>query len=129
MMTDRVGQRIERELTFADGDQIIAAGDRGEDMFVVLEGCVRISRSDGAVATVLGEIGRGGFFGEMSLLESLPRDADAHAVGPTRLLAIGQGGLLVRIRRDPTFALELLHQLSATIRRANERLVVDDADR
>jgi len=59
----------------------------------------------------------------MSLLEGLPRDADAQAVGPTRVLVIGQGGLLLRIRRDPTFAFELLKRLSHRVRTLNARVV------
>ena len=62
---------------------------------------------------VLATLGRGEFFGEMSLLESLPRDADAIVVSDeASLLVIGQGALLIRLRRDPTFSLELLHALS-----------------
>jgi CRP-like cAMP-binding protein len=58
----------------------------------------------------------------MSVLESLPREATAHAVGPTRLLALGQGALLLRLRQDPSFALEMLNRLSGRIRTLNERL-------
>jgi CRP-like cAMP-binding protein len=59
----------------------------------------------------------------MSLLESMVRDADARAVGATRLLVIQPGGLLMRIRRDPTFAFEMLHRLSGRLRTQNARLV------
>jgi CRP-like cAMP-binding protein len=80
---------------------------------------VRITRTeaDGTV-TDLGTRERGEFFGEMSVLESLPRSATVEAVEETRLLVISQGQLLVRIRRDPTFCLELLRQLSGALRRS-----------
>lgn len=126
MFTERVGSRLERVLEFADGELIVADGDPGTDMFVVLDGTVRVSKARAAGRVVLADLERGAFFGEMSVLESLPRDADAHAVGRVRLLAIGQGGLLVRLRRDPSFALELLHQMSGRIRHLNERVAGDD---
>ena len=56
----------------------------------------------------LAVLGPGEFFGEMSLLESLPRSATVRVRGATRLLCIQPGGFLLRIRRDPTFAFELL---------------------
>jgi CRP-like cAMP-binding protein len=59
----------------------------------------------------------------MSLLESLPRDATARAIGETELLVISAGALLVRMRRDPTFAFEMLHRLSGRVRTLNARLV------
>jgi CRP/FNR family transcriptional regulator, cyclic AMP receptor protein len=66
---------------------------------------------------------RGSFFGEMSLLEGLPRSATARAIGKTTLLVLRPGSLLLQIRRDPTFAFELLQQLSGRIRELNDKLV------
>lgn len=126
MLTDRVGSRIERMVDYADGDQIVAAGDPGAEMFVVTRGVVRISKESAGRRITLAELRRGEFFGEMSVLESLPRDADAHAEGAVQLLVIGQGGLLVRLRRDPSFALELLHQMSGRIRALNDRVSETD---
>jgi CRP-like cAMP-binding protein len=97
------------------GDVIVRRDDEATEMFVIRSGTVEIRRGDGVVA----HLGRGDFFGEMSLLESLPRDADAVAVTDVSLLVITQGGLLVRLRRDPTFALEMLHRLSGRVRALN----------
>jgi CRP-like cAMP-binding protein len=105
------------EITVAAGDVVVRQGDPGSDMYVIASGRVRITRvgPDGTVTDV-GTRGRGEFFGEMSVLESLPRSATVEAVEETRLLVISQGQLLVRIRRDPTFCLELLRQLSGALR-------------
>jgi CRP-like cAMP-binding protein len=92
-------------------------------MFVIQEGEVRVTKRAGDREIHLATLGRGDFLGEMALLEGLPRDADARAAGPTRVLSIGQGGLLMRIRRDPTFAFELLNRLSGRVRELNARVV------
>jgi CRP-like cAMP-binding protein len=97
------------------GDEIVRQGDAATEMFVIRSGTVEIQRSGEVVAC----LGPGEFFGEMSLLESLPRDADAVARTDVELLVITQGGLLVRLRRDPTFALEMLHRLSGRVRALN----------
>lgn len=125
-LTDRVASGTERTLAVSDGELIFREGDPGEDMFLVQSGSVVISKDINGNEMVLGEISRGDFFGEMSVLESLPREASARASGPTKLLAIGQGALLVRLRRDPSFAVEMLNRLSGRLRRINNRIGATD---
>lgn len=113
----------ELERTCRDGEVIVREGERSREMFVIQSGSVRITKRVGASDVELAVLAKGDFFGEMSVLESLPRDASAVAVGETKLLSISTGALLVRMRRDPTFAYELLHRLSGRIRALNARLV------
>jgi CRP-like cAMP-binding protein len=118
----------EAELVVADGDDIVREGDVGHDMFIVQSGQVRISKRKTRGEVVLATLDKGDFFGEMSLLESLPREATARAVGETRLLVLSRGGLLFRLRRDPTFALEMLNHLSSRLRAAQARLIALEPD-
>lgn len=113
----------ELERSYSDSEVIVREGESTRDMFVIQSGRVRISKRVGERDVELAVLERGDFFGEMSLLESLPRDATAHAVGETHLLVISAGALLVRMRRDPTFAFEMLHRLSGRVRSLNARLV------
>ena len=48
------------------------------------------------------------------------------AVTQTDLLVITQGGLLVRLRRDPSFAVEMLHRLSGRVRSLNRQVEESD---
>lgn len=118
----------EAELVVADGDDIIREGDVGHDMYIIQSGQVRISKRKTRGEVVLATLGKGDFFGEMSLLESLPREATARAVGEVRLLVLSRGGLLFRLRRDPTFALEMLNHLSSRLRVAQARLLALERD-
>ena len=113
----------ELERTYSDAEVIVREGESTRDMFVIQSGRVRISKRVGERDVQLAVLERGDFFGEMSLLESLPRDATALALGETHLLVISAGALLVRMRRDPTFAFEMLHRLSGRVRSLNARLV------
>ena len=108
------------------GEVVFRQGDKGVDMFVIQTGVVEISRGVGSDRTVMATLRQGDFFGEMSLLESMPREADAVAVTHTELLVITQGGLLVRLRRDPTFAVEMLHKLSGRVRALNRQVEGSD---
>ncbi len=123
MVTQAQSHAKELERTYFDGEVIVEEGERSRDMFVIQSGTVRISKRVGSREVELARLSQGDFFGEMSLLESLPRDATAQAVGEAQLLVVSAGALLVRMRRDPTFAFEMLHRLSGRVRTLNARLV------
>jgi len=108
---------------FADGDVIVREGEESREMFVIRSGEVEIFKQVGGHEVQLAILSRGAFFGEMSLLEGLPRSATARARGDTQLLVLHPGSLLLRIRRDPTFAFELLQQMSRRIRKLDDALV------
>jgi CRP/FNR family transcriptional regulator, cyclic AMP receptor protein len=110
-------------LTFEDGEIIEREGDETRDMYVVQQGTVEVVKQIEGEQVLLAVLERGSFFREMSLLESLPRSATVRAKGQTKLLAIRAGSLLLKIRRDPTFAFELLQQMSGRIRKLNDQLV------
>jgi CRP/FNR family transcriptional regulator, cyclic AMP receptor protein len=109
---------------FADGEIIFTEGDTSTEMYVVRSGKVEISKHVAGHSIRLAVLDRGSFFGEMSLLEGLPRSATARAIGNVAVLVLRPGSLLLQIRRDPTFAFELLQQLSGRIRDLNEKLVL-----
>jgi CRP-like cAMP-binding protein len=115
--TQRFGQETVCE--YQDGEMIFLEGDATREMFVIQSGEVEILR-DGASLKILD---RGAMFGEMALLESAPRSANARARGVTKLVEIKPGGFLLKVRRDPTFAFELLRQLSGRLRETSNRLV------
>jgi CRP-like cAMP-binding protein len=103
------------ERTYQTGDIIFAEGDPGSEMFIVSEGHVVITKQVAGRDVFLAAQGRGDFFGEMALLTSSPRHGTCVALVPTRLLAIKSGELLMKLRRDPTFALEMLQQMTRRI--------------
>lgn len=122
-MPKKVVNSTEFERDYADGELICREGESSSEMFVIQLGRVRITKSSQRGEIDLALLERGNFFGEMSVLEGLPRDASARAIGPTRVLVMSTGALLVRLRRDPTFAFELLHRLSGRVRALNARLL------
>lgn len=117
------GQGTEVLRRYQAQEMICVEGESGLEMFVVRFGSVRIFKSSGEAQVELAVLGRGEFFGEMSALEDLPRDASAQATEPTEVLVLTPGALLVRLRRDPTFSFELLRKLSGRLRVLNSRLL------
>lgn len=108
---------------YRKGDLICQEGESSAEMFVIRRGAVRVFKASARGEIELATLEKGDFFGEMSVLESLPRDASAEALGDAEVLVMTPGALLVRLRRDPTFAFELLRRLSGRVRNLNARLV------
>jgi CRP/FNR family cyclic AMP-dependent transcriptional regulator len=116
------------ERTLIDGEWVFRMGDSGAAMFIIVSGRIEIVRGEGEDERVVSVLDRGEFFGEMSLLESLPRSAHARASGTTRLLVITQGNLLTRLRVDPSLATEMLHKMSGRLRQVSTQLEEGDFD-
>lgn len=71
---------LSKERRFSPGDAIFREGEPGKEMFVVLSGSVVISKFiPGAGDEALAILGRGDYFGEMALIDQLPRSASARA--------------------------------------------------
>lgn len=115
--------RLDQLDSFEDGEIIVVEGEHGREMFVIQEGRVEVTKRIDGRDERLAVLGRGEFFGEMSLLEGLPRHATVRALGRVRLLVVEPGSLLLRIRRDPTFAFEMLQHMSRRIRDLDDRLL------
>jgi CRP/FNR family transcriptional regulator, cyclic AMP receptor protein len=109
--------------TYTDGACIFKEGDVGKDLYVVQHGKVRIFKDVDGEQLEIAVFERGDFFGDIGLLQNIPRIASAFAMGETRLLVLRPAGFLLKIRRDPTFAFEMLQQLSHRVNVANERIL------
>lgn len=108
---------LSREESFAAGATIFREGDPGDNLYVILEGGVRISKFiPGAGEEALAVLERGEFFGEMALIDNEPRAATATAhTDPTVLLAISKdvlGGLLDIRRVSSLRLLQLLCRMA-----------------
>lgn len=71
---------LSRERKYGPNQVIFREGEMGNEMYVVLEGRVMISKYiPGAGEEALAFLERGGYFGEMALIDNQPRSADAKA--------------------------------------------------
>ncbi|MFP5386658.1 MAG: cyclic nucleotide-binding domain-containing protein [Bacteriovoracia bacterium] len=113
----------EKVIQYEDGEFIFEEGDTSRDLFIIQEGEVEIFKKTDVGDLKLAVFQRGDFFGDMALLQGGHRFAGAKAKGKTKLLVLQPGGFLLKIRRDPTFAFEMLQALSLRIKVSNERLI------
>lgn len=104
-------------------ERLFDQGEDGNSLFVVREGRVQLYVRDHAgQVIVLSDVGAGGVFGELSLLDGLPRTAAARVVEDGELLELDREHLVSLVRRVPDLALDLLVQMSRQTRHADELL-------
>jgi CRP-like cAMP-binding protein len=99
-------------------DRVIARqGEIGTGFFLVVEGSVRVVR-DGQEVAVLRP---GEFFGELSVLDGLPRIAQVVTIEPTRCLALASWDFEQALLDSPPLALAILRGLAARVRSVTEQ--------
>jgi CRP/FNR family transcriptional regulator, cyclic AMP receptor protein len=104
------------------GTILFEENDPGSRMFVIRSGKVRIFRRVGGTEIVLAFLGPGDFFGEMALLENLPRSATAATVEPSRLVEVDAGTFEEMIRGNSEVAVRLMRKLAARLRESDHRI-------
>ena len=67
-----------RPVVFMPGDNVVRAGDSGDEMYFISRGTVQVESGDGK--QVYATLGDGDFFGEMALLLDQPRTATVRAM-------------------------------------------------
>ena len=103
------------------GERLFDLGDPSDRMYIIVTGKVGISIApDPAEQTFIRTLGPGDCFGEMGLLDDLPRSATAHVLADSQLLALDKFKLHGLIVRYPELLLGLLRGLSHSLRSANE---------
>jgi CRP/FNR family transcriptional regulator len=106
--------------SYPAGAQLVREGQRpGVGLYVILRGRVGLTqRGASDDVRMLGVLGSGEMFGEMALIDELPRSATATAIEPTLAFVIPIFDFRAVLLRSPDAAAALLAQLSLRIREA-----------
>lgn len=106
------------------GAIIFKEGETGDRIYIVVTGRVKIRRKVSAKKeTILYTAGPREVFGDMSLMDGLPRSADAIAEEDSVLFYIERPVFLHFLRMNPDAALKLLETMSLRVRETNEMLI------
>ena len=82
---------------FPAGEALVTEGDEGRDFFVVLDGRVEVTRG----GSVLRELGRGDFFGEIAILTGGPRTATVTALAVVDALVVDETAMRALLSEMP----------------------------
>lgn len=107
---------------YAAGAVLFEEGDPGSRMYVLRSGRVKIAKRVGGAEVTLAILGPGDFFGEMALLEKLPRTATATVLEDARLIEVDESTFESLVRRSTEISVRLLRRLSARLREADRQI-------
>ncbi|MDX2021310.1 MAG: cyclic nucleotide-binding domain-containing protein [Deltaproteobacteria bacterium] len=115
------------EEVHAQGAFLFKEGEAGDKLYIIIEGAVRISRHiSGMGEEALAVLRAGDYFGEMALIDTFPRSADACAHEPCRVLVIDKQKLedLLFVDRDLAYDLlwNFVRTLSGRLRQTNDKM-------
>jgi CRP/FNR family cyclic AMP-dependent transcriptional regulator len=112
-----------REKTYPKGSVILFEDDPGDSLFIVKDGRVKVVLvgEDGR-EVILGVLGTGEHFGELSLIDEQPRSAHVIAMEDATLLVLRSEDFRRRVEANPLVAWALLQELSRRLRRADGKI-------
>lgn len=104
-----------KEHTLDKGAVLFSEGDTGRELFIVLAGkvCVSVS-TNGKEELCLAEMEAGSFFGEMSLIESLPRSATCRLLEKSTFLSLDHEGFVSLMDSHGAIAEKILYRMLTT---------------
>ena len=114
-----------REAALREGEFVVREGETGNRFFLLQSGEVRVVKHAGAPNEVeLARLGPMDFFGEMCILETLPRSASVQAVKETSVLSISSMDFLRLYQAKPDqygiLLLNVARDLSRRLRKLDE---------
>jgi CRP/FNR family transcriptional regulator, cyclic AMP receptor protein len=114
---------VTREKSYPKGSVILFEDDPGDSLFVVREGRTKVVLigEDGR-EVILGVLGPGEYFGELSLIDDRPRSAHVIAMEDSNLLVLRREDFRRRVESSPNVAWALLTELSRRLRRADDKI-------
>jgi 2-oxoglutarate dehydrogenase E1 component len=100
-----------------DGEVFVREGETGQHLFIVTRGRILVRRA----GRIIAELGPREVVGEMAVLDSRPRSADAVAHGDVEVLRIGGADLLGLLERRPSVAKGIIAHLTQRLRDSGSR--------
>jgi len=101
------------------GEYVFREGEKGDVMYVLLDGTVDILVGEHLVETAE----RGALLGEMALIDDAPRSASAVAKTPCTIVEISQRRFHFLVQQTPNFATHVLKVLAGRLRKMDRLLL------
>ena len=114
---------VMKRRAFRSGEVIFHRDDAGQVLYIIKEGKVKICliSPDGQEISLV-VFGKGECFGELALLDDLPRSADAIAVEKVECYTLQRSDFHNAIMKNPKIAIQVLEVISKRLRNTNEQV-------
>jgi CRP/FNR family cyclic AMP-dependent transcriptional regulator len=108
--------------TLAAGEVLFKEHDKGEHMYVIQSGKVRITKRVRGAERVLADLAAGEFFGEMAILNNKPRMATATVLEDAKLLVIDPKTFEAMIKANTEIAVRMIKKLARRLDDADDQI-------
>ena len=109
--------KVSDEVDIAPGKTLVEQGRTGHEFFLILEGTATVRRG----REIIAELSPGDYFGEMALLDRLPRSASVVADSEMKVLVLGQREFNGVLDSVPGLAYKILTIMAKRLRDADAR--------
>jgi CRP-like cAMP-binding protein len=113
MNTKEIGGRV---LYYEDGDLIFQENSLSDEMYMIESGKVEISRLIEHKKTVISVLGKGDFFGEMAMLDDMPRYMSATSIGKTTLISLTTEEIINLMQTNIRFTITFMQSMANRLR-------------
>lgn len=114
---------VTEEASFGEGDLVFREGERGDTLFLIVEGDVAVIKGCNTDKEIeLDSIGTGDYFGEIALFGDDRRSATIRVKKAARFLTLHKQELQEIVREYPQIALHVCRVLSMRIRRLHGKI-------
>ena len=112
-----------RKIRFKKGEALFKKGMEGDSLFIIKRGKVKIViGSEDGEEIILAIFSVGDFFGEMSLLDGMPRSADAVAIEDTEVMMLNRREFINFLIGNEQAIRSILQSLSMRLRKTDDML-------
>jgi signal transduction histidine kinase len=118
-------QALLKQEKFKKGSTVIKEGDKGDSLFIILQGEVVVIKGKGRTKEKVTSLQPFNFFGEMSLLEDKPRSASIVAEQDSLILKLDKKDFVRLVGKFPDISFKIMKTLSARIRETDLKLIED----
>ena len=102
---------------------IVIEEDRGDMLYIIESGSVKITRLDEeGHEVILAILGSAEFFGEMALLDGQGRSANVMALEGTVLFTLHRRDFLDVLERFPSISIQLLREMTSRLRKSDQQI-------
>jgi CRP-like cAMP-binding protein len=112
--------KVTEDVDFDTGKVLCQEGRSAQEFFVIMEGEVEVTRGGKKLATV----GTGGFFGEIALVENLPRTATVTARTPVRFFVLTRRSFLRLLDEQPRVERKVMRALARRLVSVSDELTL-----
>ncbi len=102
---------------------ILLENEGGDTLFIIISGKVKVTTfSESGKEVIFSILNEGDFFGDMSLMDGKPRSATVISIEDSELRLLRRNDFIKLVEEHPRIALILLEELTARLRKADERI-------